>query len=156
MFGRRVFAAIIKYVKIMLHIRRFRCMHARLRAHTCTVMYMSAGRFLHNPGHDCICKSVGSGQYCMADIIASDNGGRNSRRHRPIATESGSDVYGIFLPQTVMPHKYSGYNCFVLHYETAFLSQCYSSGKLVSSIKQCIKENPFFKVIGNLFLGWQF
>ena len=46
------------------------CMHARLRAHTCTVMYMSTGRFLHSPGHDCICKSVRSGQYCMVDTIA--------------------------------------------------------------------------------------
>ena len=30
------------------------------------------GRFLHSPGHDCICKSVRSGQYCMVDTIASD------------------------------------------------------------------------------------
>ena len=44
------------------------------RAHTCTVTYMSAGRFLHSPGHDCICKSVRSGHYCMADTIASDTG----------------------------------------------------------------------------------
>ena len=45
------------------------------RAHTCTVTYMSAGRFLHSPGHDCIiCKSLRSGQYCMADTIASATG----------------------------------------------------------------------------------
>ena len=63
-------------------IREYSCciyvgsVHARslTRAHTCTVMYMSAGRFLHSPGHDCICKSVRSGQYCMADTIASDTG----------------------------------------------------------------------------------
>ena len=52
--------------------------HARslTRAHiqSCTVMYMSTGRFLHSPGHDCIFKSVRSGQYCMADTIASDTG----------------------------------------------------------------------------------
>ena len=35
---------------------------------------MSTGRFLHSPGHDCICKSVRSGQYCMADTIAPDTG----------------------------------------------------------------------------------
>ena len=32
-------------------------MHARLR------------RFLQSPGHNCICKSVRSGQYCMADTL---------------------------------------------------------------------------------------
>ena len=67
-------------------IREYSCciyvgsVHARslTRAHTCTVMYMSAGRFLHSPGHDCICKSVRSGQYCMADTIASDTGHNNA------------------------------------------------------------------------------
>ena len=44
--------------------------HARFlaRAHT------STGRFLHNPGHECICKSVRSGQNCMVVTIASDTG----------------------------------------------------------------------------------
>ena len=50
-------------------------MHARMvRTYACTVMYMSTGRFLHSSGHDFICKSVRSGQYCMPDTIASDNG----------------------------------------------------------------------------------
>ena len=60
MFGRWVFAAIITWMFT-------RCIyvgsvHARslTRAHTCTVMYMSAGRFLHSPG-----------QYCMTDTVVS-------------------------------------------------------------------------------------
>ena len=42
--------------------------------HSCTFMYMSTGRFLHSPGHNWICKSVRSRQYCLADTIASDMG----------------------------------------------------------------------------------
>ena len=53
-------------------IRRFSACTIATHAHTCTVMYMSTGRFLHSPGHDCIRESVRSGQYCMADTIASD------------------------------------------------------------------------------------
>ena len=37
--------------------------HLLTQAHTRTIMYMSTERFLHSPGHDCICKSVRSGQY---------------------------------------------------------------------------------------------
>ena len=49
-------------------------MHARLRAHIqCTDMW-STGRFLHSPGHHCICRGIRSGQYCMADTIASVTG----------------------------------------------------------------------------------
>ena len=35
---------------------------------------MPPGRFLHSSGHDCMCKSVRSGQYCMADTNESDTG----------------------------------------------------------------------------------
>ena len=51
--------------------------HARslTGAHTCsTVMYISAERFLHSPGKDCMCKSIQSGQYCMANTNASVTG----------------------------------------------------------------------------------
>ena len=75
MFGRWVFAAIMKYVNI--HAALVRRFSACTLAYAHTYMYshvMSTGRFLHSPGHDCICKSVRSGQYCMADTIASDRG----------------------------------------------------------------------------------
>ena len=48
-------------------------MHA-LDRFTRACMYLSTRRLLQSPGHDCICKSVRSGQYCMADTIASDTG----------------------------------------------------------------------------------
>ena len=57
----------------MLHLRRFSACTLAYSC-TCTVMFISAGWFLQRPGHDCICKSVRSGQYCMADTIASDTG----------------------------------------------------------------------------------
>lgn len=64
-------------------IREYSCcmyvgsVHARslTGAHTCsTVMYISAERFLHSPGKDCMCKSIQSGQYCMANTNASVTG----------------------------------------------------------------------------------
>ena len=60
--------------------------HARslTRAHTCTVMYMSTGRFLYSPVHDCICKSAQSVQYCMADTIASDTGRGVHQNNHPM------------------------------------------------------------------------
>ena len=72
--NRRTTFAIFFY-KLLVHVmndmgnvRSFMLAYAR------TYMYMSAGRFLHSPGHDRMCKSVRSGQYCMADTIASDTG----------------------------------------------------------------------------------
>ena len=82
--GRRNTLAIFYKVHVIMtweHKTReyssYTSVHARslTRAHTCsTVMYLSAGRFLHSPGHDCICKRVRSGQCCMAHTIASDTG----------------------------------------------------------------------------------
>ena len=68
--------AIIKHVNIhAAYYTQVQCMPARLRAHIhVQSCIMSTGLFLHRPGHNCICKSVRSGQYCMADTIASDSG----------------------------------------------------------------------------------
>ena len=75
-----------KYVNIhaaYIHVR-IGSVHARslTRAHTLHVQSCTCPRFLHSPGHDCICISVRSGQYCMADTIASDTGvlGKSARR----------------------------------------------------------------------------
>ena len=58
--GRRHTFAI--FFKCMWNVRPFgiRCNYKIREYSCCTYMYMSAGRFLHSPGHICICKSVGS------------------------------------------------------------------------------------------------
>ena len=57
-------------------------MHARshTRAHTCTVMYMSTGRFSHSPGHDCIM------QKCPEQTVL--HGGLNCIWHRDTPSEN--------------------------------------------------------------------
>ena len=80
-----------------------RCNH-KIREHSCCIYVGSVHAcvqsctcprtvFLCSPGHDCICKSVRSGQYLMADTIASDT--VCTRLHFPLFDPKNTAKYLI-------------------------------------------------------------
>ena len=81
------------------------------RAHNVQSCTCPPGRFLHSPGHDCICESVRSGQYCMADTIASDTVPRNSVleltsfQRLPRRAVDWINYYGLTLILIFFPRK---------------------------------------------------
>ena len=95
----RVFAAII--------IREYSCSVIIRRFMACTLAYARTYMYshvhihrtvLHSPGHNSICKSVRSGQYCTADTIASDTGRFTRGSLYPWSTPANGHTLGNSHP----------------------------------------------------------